>query len=147
MTIRELNKKFQSFNIESEALKAIDRTKDIAVQKNRDQLYLHSQRSDGSYLQEYRDLEFYATYKNRINHAPGFGSPDLYDTGSFQNRMYAIIRGGFLHFDSRDVKTPKLVEQYGSHIFGLTKKNLNDYATEEVRREFTSRLKSATGLG
>lgn len=146
MTIRELNKKLQSFNIQSEALKAIDKTKDVAVQKNRDQLFLDSQRSDGSYLQKYRDLTFYAVYKHRINPAPGFGAPDLRNTGAFQNRMFAVVRGGFLHIDSKDGKTAKLVDQYGSHIFGLTKKSLNEYATQAVRIEFSSRLKIATGL-
>lgn len=146
MTVTQLYKSVKAFDTKREGVKAIEKTKDRAVEYNREQLYLRSQRSDGTYLQSYRDLDFYAAYKNRRNPAPGFGSPDLYDTGAFQNRMYAIVRGDRLFFDSRDRKTGMLVERYGSHIFGLTKDSEDNYATKDVRSEVLKSFERKTGL-
>lgn len=145
MTVRELYTKFKSFDTQKEGRRAIERTKDAAVDLNREQLYFSSMRSDGSYLQAYRS-EFYAEYKERKNPSPGFGSPDLYDTGSFQNKMFAVVKGDELTFDSKDSKTADLVKKYGKLIFGLTSKSLDEYATVTVHRELVRRVKEVTGL-
>lgn len=145
MTVRELYSKFKSFDTKTEGVRAIDVTKEAAVDFNREQLYFSSVRSDGSYLQGYKS-EFYAEFKNRKNPSPGFGAPDLYDTGSFQNKMFAVIESDKLRFDSKDSKTSDLVEKYGRNIFGLTKQNLDEYAKVNVHNELVRRVKEVTGL-
>lgn len=145
MTVRELYRKFASFDTQKEGIRAIEVTKDDAVDFNRKQLYFSSIRSDGTYLQGYKS-EFYAEYKNDKNPSPGFGAPDLYDTGSFQGKMFAIVNGGKLEFSSKDIKTGKLVEKYGKSIFGLTKQSLDEYAKVNVHNELVRRLKDVTGL-
>lgn len=145
MTVRELYVKFKSFDTQKEGIRAVEVTKDEAVVLNRKQLYFSSVRSDGSYLQAYRS-EFYAEYKNQKNPSPGFGAPDLYDTGSFQNKMFAVVNGGKLEFSSKDSKIDKLVEKYGKNIFGLTKQSLEEYAKVTVHNELVRRVKEVTGL-
>lgn len=51
------------------------------------------------------------------------GTPDLFLTGSFQEKMFLVLRNG-VSFSSSDSKVAKLVNKYGNNIFGITAQNM-----------------------
>jgi len=77
---------------------------------------------------EYRGKS-YATYKQRLNPAPGFGVPDLFVTGSmYQGMGVAILDNDRYEIKSTVEYYPKLVSQYGDNPFKLSDKSKSEYA-------------------
>jgi hypothetical protein len=81
----------------------------------RDQL-LHGKDSKGETLQPYQST-MYAAEKNARNPLPGKWNPDLKDTGSFHNQMFATpkFKGDKttdVKVSSKDSKTHSLVKKY-----------------------------------
>jgi hypothetical protein len=91
--------------------------KDI-LDLNRQQLF-KGEDSQGKGLRPYKS-KWYAAFKRMLN---PLGVTDLYLTGRFYSNMF-IERFKFpVKINSRDAKTPELVDDYGKDIFGLNEES------------------------
>lgn len=138
-------KKADKAYINEQLLRIVQEDSTYAIDLNTSQL-LSGIDSKGKKLKTYRNKE-YAAFKDNINPLPGFGTPDLKLTGSFQANMYLQFKasvGWPVSFYSTDSKTQKLVDQYGKSIFGLTQDNLKNFQQHvlpKVKKLFASIFK------
>lgn len=144
-TILSMLTKVRSVNLRDQVPVIIEQTKEEAVKLNRLQLYDMSQDKNEMSLLIYRSPS-YATYKNKRNPKPGLGHPDLFLTGSFQNKMFATVEKETLNISSRDSKTFDLIKQYGDDIFGLSEKSKSIYANGVVYEGIRRYITNKTGL-
>ena len=100
----------------------IEEVKEPVIGLNTSQLYDEGVDADGNHLTKYRNPT-YAHIKNSMNPGPGFGRPDLYLTGEFQQNMNLRVEGDVFEIDSSDVKSAELKDKYGEKIFGLTQES------------------------
>lgn len=145
MTLAELDRRLQKLNMPLATQEALKSTAFEAIKLNQDQLRLKGQKSDGSFLKDYQSEE-YAKYKNFLNASPGFGRPDFYDTGEFQEGFFVQVKPNSLIFGSVDSKSAKLEMRDGKEIFGLTKDNKRIYAVQFIRPELQLYITKTTGL-
>lgn len=142
LTLQELSRRFQNFNAEQEADVIIMRNGEFAIRMNQNQLLDGEDSNDSEITPNYKSA-MYAAFKNSKNSRPGFGTPDLRNTGRFQDLMKFIKKGNQYFVTSIDEKTGMLVTKYGEDIFGLQKinsqsfrnKNDNDF-NKEVEKLF-----------
>jgi hypothetical protein len=73
-------------------------------------------KGDGSEIGQYANIG----YKGRLKPV------DLYDTGSFHDKVYVELYDDVFEMNSRDVKTEKLIERWGEKILDLTTENKNN---------------------
>lgn len=104
-------------NIKREAVKENDKE---LVQVNRDQM--RSGRMGNGSLPDYSPIS--QTLKDRGNYKATWPTMDLYDSGSFQNKMYMDLTPKSVVFDSRDSKTSDLLRRFTDEIFELDVKSL-----------------------
>ena len=109
-----------SKRLNTDALKAKavkDNEKEL-VQNQRDQM--RSGRMGNGFLPDYSPLS--QTLKDRSSYKATWPTMDLYDSGSFQNKMYMELTAKSVLFDSRDSKTSDLVKRFSEEIFEPDKK-------------------------
>jgi|GEM_PF-1068376 len=145
MTIPEMLRRVKYLNMPLAVQESLKSTAFEAIKLNQNQLRLKGQKSDGSFLKDYQS-ESYAEYKNFLNSSPGFGRPDFYDTGDFQDGFYVQVKTNSLIFGSVDEKSDKLEARDGKEIFGLTKENKKVYAVQFVKPELFAYITRVTGL-
>lgn len=150
-TITALYKSFKQLtaggflvNANAEVKSAIEKASDWAIELNKDQLEM-GLRSDGSKVEPFYLSDSYARKKNQRNNRPGFGVPDLKNTGNFYAGFYAVVKNNDLQIKSSDEKSQKLQDKYGKNIFGLTKDSKNIYL-QVVREEVIKVVERKTGL-
>ncbi|MHB9057111.1 MAG: hypothetical protein ACYC2P_13355 [Paludibacteraceae bacterium] len=117
----------RSIDLPAEVPVIIQATSDKAIELNRQQLYDRSEDKNSMALSLYK-WQSYATFKNQMNPKPGLGRPDLFLTGSFQEKMFMEVEKETFNISSKDGKTFDLVKQYGDDIFGLSIKSKSEYA-------------------
>lgn len=98
----------------------------------------------GRQLQEYRDAG-YAAMKHEMNPQPGFGTPDLYLTGSTYEKMRAVINSQTLGIDSKDEKSAALQSKYGEGIFKLSSDSINILRREVIQPNLVYEIAEQTG--
>ncbi len=64
----------------------------------------------------------------------------LRDTGNFWKGVYLFVEENMLFVDSKDPKTPSLIEKYGESILGLTIQEQNILIYEIIEPEIQKRL-------
>jgi len=128
-TALDLLTNLKSLKILDIAVDAIDKTKDIAVDLNVEQLACGYD-SEKKRLKKYRSKS-YSDFKQSMNSLPGFGNPDLILTGAFVNSFKLDISGQNLKFSASDSKSDDLTKKYGDNIFGLGETN-NEYYAQQV---------------
>lgn len=70
-----------------------------------------------------------------------FDRVTLRDTGDFHRSFEVIFtQEGFI-ITANDIKTEKLIDKYGEHIFGLTAENLKELQEDYVAPELSEILK------
>lgn len=145
MTIAEANRRIERLNLKGELPNIIKATADTIIKYNHNQLYDFSIDSTSNPLAFYRSIA-YSLEKNTRNPKPGFGRPDLKDTGAFYNGWFVELQGDILKIYSRDSKTPELVGKYGDDIFGLTKENKTKYSFGEFFEKVKEYITATTGF-
>lgn len=65
----------------------------------------------------------YARRKQQKNSLPPYGTPDLYRTGSFHEKIEFHIQGRRLVWEDSDSKAPDLLKKYGS-VLGVSENDL-----------------------
>lgn len=144
-TIAAMLERVKSLELRDSVPTIIQEQAKTVIAYNQRQLYDHGQRADGEQLQDYRS-EFYAIEKNRRNAKPGFGVPDLYDTGSFYRSMQLDVDKKTFELDSTDPKSSDLKKKYGDAIFGLTPISAGQYARGEFFASLKEYIERKTGL-
>ena len=144
-TIRGMLEKVQSVNVRDEAINIIRSTEKQNIDLNRKQLYQKSIDSEGNNLRLYSSA-LYALEKERRNPLPGFMRPDLYNTGAFQLKFFAVVTSKDIVYGSSDVKSSALEAKYGGKIFGLTKENKAIYSLDVVYPLLQNVITQKTGL-
>lgn len=112
------------------------------VELNKKQLE-RGERSDGKFLRPYSE----STKRIRaLEGNPVKGELiALYDSGDFWNGFWSKAYDGKLELLSSDVKTNKLIAEYGEQIFGLTESNfkvLGDRIVPQLRTKIINYLKA-----
>lgn len=144
-TIREMLERFESLNLRESVPTIIQEQEAILIDYNQSQLFEKSIDADGNPLREYRN-EFYAIEKNKMNPAPGIGNPDLKYTGAFYKGFRADVDEKTIRITSDDMKSDKLVKEYGERIFGLTMESKSRYAKGEFLIALKNWIESKTKL-
>lgn len=141
MTIKQKYDNYRKLNLQRLGLLALDYTKQKYLDNQREQM-LHGEDNQGANIGEYQS-KAYAEMKNRMN-ALADGYVDLKLTGSFQDKL-DIVKRGSDKFEvlSRDKKNGLLVEKYGSKIFLLNDKYLQNYRLSFMPK-FVEILKNET---
>lgn len=91
--------------------------------------------SRGSNLSPEYYSDEYAEMKNRMNPVPGFGVPDLFLEGDFQEGFFVEDVEGGWEIDSKDSKRDKLAAKYGEEIFGNTEAEEEEFNKEYILPE------------
>lgn len=143
-TILSMLQKVKSVDLETQVPIIIEQTKETAINLNRLQLYNMSEDKNNMSLLMYRSPS-YAEYKNKKNPIPGKGHPDLFLTGSFQNKMFMKVEKETFEISSSDYKTFDLIKHYGDDIFGLSIKSKAIYA-KSVFEKIKTYITGKTGL-
>lgn len=144
MTIFEMLQNVRSINLTEEVPKIIEQTSYEITVLNQEQMYSGFD-SNGNKIGAYRSKP-YSEKKQIKNPKPGFGVPDLFVNGSFYKGMGVIVRKDTFEGNSVDVKTEKLIKDYGEDIFGLYDENKGKYANETLFGRVKDYITAKTGL-
>lgn len=132
-TIHEMLRRAQSIDLQAIGVSVIVDTKDELIKLNKEQLMDKGEDKNLVKLKSYRSAS-YARKKNQRNPFPGLGTPDLYNTGAFQNAFQLKInsKNSFDIFSSNS-KSSDLQKKYGAAIFGVSDPNKQEYADEYMQ--------------
>lgn len=132
-TIHEMLRRAQSIDLQAIGVSVIVDTKDELIKINKEQLMDKGEDKNLVKLKSYRSAS-YARKKNQRNPFPGLGTPDLYNTGAFQNAFQLKInsKNSFDIF-SNNSKSGDLQKKYGKAIFGISDPNKQDYADDYMQ--------------
>lgn len=144
-TISEMYKRFKGLNLRTEVPIIIEQNSELAIELNQKQLYERSVDKNGNALRLYRSAA-YADQKNKMNSQPGFWRPDLYLTGDFYRGFFVKVSKNIFAISSRDSKTKKLVDMYGSDIFGLDNISKEKFREVIVKKGIINYIRFVTKL-
>lgn len=122
MTLHELQRRLNGFDILEEVQDALIETSGEMIVLNQGQMSL-GRRADGSEITpSYSDLTI------ELKEAKGQETRwvTLRDTGAFWNDMFVEINAETFSLSSADEKAAKLEKKYGKKIFGLTKESRSE---------------------
>ena len=117
--------------LEPQATEVVRENENILVDMNTEQLKQGKDSIGDSITPEYYSDE-YAYMKNRMNPRPGFGTPDLFLEGDFQEGFFVEETNGGWEIDSRDEKRNILASKYGADIFGNTEQDETEFNEEYI---------------
>lgn len=129
MTISDLLERAEVFDPYKAIRDSIEATGEQAVLYNIEQL-LKGEKADGEPITPEYYYQDYARYKNTINPVPGMWTPDLRDSGAFQDGFFIskeALEADELEIDSYDEKTEALTAKYSDSIFGLNEESGSTY--------------------
>jgi hypothetical protein len=142
--VLKLIQKLQAISVNDVATESLEAATDQLRDRQKDQL-LSGLNSKGQKIGRYQSKK-YASFKNQMNPAPGFGVPDLRLTGGFYKGIYSDVRGETVLIDSTDEKTTALVKKYGESVFGLNKPTKREFIKQDLRPIFMRIIRAKTGL-
>ena len=132
-TIHEMLRRAQSIDLQAIGVSVIVDTKDELIKLNKEQLMDKGEDKNLVKLKSYRSAS-YARKKNQRNPFPGLGTPDLYNTGAFQNAFQLKINSkNSFDIYSNNSKSGDLQKKYGKAIFGVSDPNKQEYADEYMQ--------------
>jgi len=118
-TIFEVVNNVAKLDLTKEAIRAIVTHKEDIADINRDQL-LDGLNTDGVKITPDYQSPAYARMKNRMNGAPGYGTPDLYKHGNFHEGIKVdVVNKDTFEQNSTDSKNQMLKKKYPK-ILGLS---------------------------
>ena len=144
-TINEMYNRWRKLQLRKQVPIIIEQTKENIIALNQRQLYNRSEDSEGNPLRFYSSNS-YAFEKEQKNPLPGFGRPDLYDTGSFYRQFVVRVSPTFYEITSKDSKTNKLTKKYGKDVFGLQKESKAEYVNDTLFVGIKRYVEHKTGL-
>lgn len=142
MTISDLYVNARAIDILDIVRETLLELGDTIITLNQFRLFDKSEDADGEPLEFYRSIA-YSIIKNQINPSPGFGRPDLKDTGDFYRGFNLTVTEDEFEIDSTDEKSTMLKSKYGDKIFGLTNEELEAFSSEAFNKLFIEKVKQA----
>lgn len=112
----------KSVNLRAEKMAAVLINNQPLTELNRSQLREGLTSEGNPIVPDYSEGYSYFKEQQSTYKAPP-GTPDLFLTGSFQEKMFLVLRNG-VSFSSSDSKVANLVNKYGNNIFGITAQNM-----------------------
>ncbi len=151
-TIAEMHRRFQALRISQDhTVGAIELTAVQLADVNRKQL-MTGRNADGDKVipdySKYGGEDSYAALKHSMNPVPGFGTPDLYLTGSFHKSIRVYLTSGKLNWEATDLKATELLAKYGKGgpVLGVYQNTaLENYQNSYLYPISISIIKAATG--
>jgi hypothetical protein len=143
-TIPGFTKRFQRIKIRQTIQEACRVSGFDIIQSIRAQMK-RGERGDGQKISPRYSSITYAIDKQRKNPSPGFGIPDLYDTGAFQAGIYIKFGNYNFTIGSNDSKSPDLEAKYTTQIFATNQNTKRELVPKIYQRLFAS-LKQQMGL-
>lgn len=145
-TLPDMLAKFKRLNLRNEVKRQVQQDySGELIALNQRQLFAQSVDSNNIPLRFYNS-NFYAFEKEKRNPLPGFGRPDLYDTGAFYRAFVVRVNSNFYTIASTDKKTNLLTEKYGKDIFGLTEESKKEFVEGSLYTGIKRYVESITGL-
>lgn len=141
-TIRNLANRFRALDFELIKQESLRETVTEVPELNREQLR-KGQLSDGNLIRPQLDNPVYAVSKQTKGGIAPFMTPDLLNTGAFQEQITTTITAKTIKTFSLDLKAPKLELKYTPLIYGLDTPNMGKYA-QSVRPVLFEKLRAAT---
>lgn len=145
--LRDVVKSIRKINMEKLAFQSVMDHKEEAIDLNtQEQLFEQGIDSKG------RDLGEYTPFTVEIKKQKGQKTDfiTLKDEGDFYDGFYVKSRKFPVIFGSKDSKTNKIVQRFGTDVFGLTKssvKELNEeYVREDIQEKFKKNISEAFSL-
>lgn len=149
LEFRTFDKNLKNLDVSIPIKRAVELTKEDAIDLNRDQL-AEGKQSTGKPLRTYAS-DWYSRFKQTKNSVPPYGTPDLELKGGFKKGMYGdvsqIENGVLIKVNSTDFKTQWLIEgtkrmrAFGKNVWGLTNANLGKYVTGRIVGIFAKEIK------
>jgi hypothetical protein len=144
MTVKELHTKTSRINLESMKSEAVRLQLGYIAEVNRQQLRKGETGTGTPISPSY--APGYGKYKSGLSsYYAATGTPDLFLSGTFQNKIRAFLSGKEYKLTSDDSKTGKLTGKYGVDIFGINAKH-NILVMSKCTRQLGQLFKQATGL-
>lgn len=144
MTLSELRTSILSIPSDDElAAYALEQNPDEATKLNIQQQRQGKLKTGADIVPKYRPLTYFI--KNQEGKENRWVT--LFDTGSFQSKMYLVIKGATFTMNSDDFKTSKLIAKYTADIFGLTDENKATFMRLYGRRSIVRLISSITKIG
>lgn len=135
MDLIDFNKSLRSINVDQLLSRAVLDNKEEIVDSNTAQLS-KGRDSLGNFLDKYASDD-YAQFKKAIGSEAPFGIPNLKLEGDFYSGFVLSADGKDFRLDSTDEKRDKLVNLYGTEIFGLSESSLEivrQYILESLQK-------------
>lgn len=142
MTLHEMQRKLNRFDIRREVQDVIISTEKDITDLNRRQMFAGI-RSSGTEIKP-----AYAPYTVLVKDQKGQPSDrvTLKDTGDFYDSMFVDVNSATFDIDASDPKTDALVKKYGVRIFGLTKESRGEYVNYSFFPELKNRITRKLGF-
>lgn len=144
MTAYELQQRMKNYNLTIAIAKAIKKSKKVLIGFNRAQL-MKGRNSNNTKIQPKYKSKSWAKYKRKRNTKPGYGVPDIFDKGDYQEGIDVIVKGKTYDFKSSDSKATMLETKY-PFLLGTTAKDTEKYSKETLlpilREDLKKRISS-----
>lgn len=140
MTLHEMQRRLDRFQIMEEVRGAIEETAGSVSDFNRKQLFEGIRATGADIKPAYAPL----TILIKDQKGQPTDRVTLKDTGSFYEGIFVDVNSESFDIDSHDEKSEALKAKYGERIFGLTTENKGEYALYHffpaLRERITKRL-------
>ena len=123
--LAQLKKQLLTIPVKEILRESLTENKPVIEDLNAAQLQAGIRADNSPITPTYRN-PLYAQYKNRRNPKPGFGRPDLKNTGAFYEGIDARVTSEGLEIESTEGKTKELQAKYGPEIIGLTDQSITE---------------------
>ncbi len=141
-TWKSLYDKLQTVDVDFEAAEGFNDASKEYERLNTEQMFL-GKRSDGSEIEPPYTPTTVGIKKRK---GQPFDRVTLKDTGLFYKNLDAFADNDKIYIDSDTPYTDKLVEKYGTKIFGLDVDNRKDFVRGAYWSVIKRRFQTATGL-
>lgn len=89
----------------------------------------------------------YSSFKNALNSAPGYGTPDIHVTGAYDADMHVTIKGEDYEIDSGvDYAKSASITQYGNDLNLPSEESKAEYWNEALLPQIQEYITEITGL-
>lgn len=142
MTLHELQRRLDRFDIRREVRKTIDQTADSVADFNRKQLFAGIRASGTDITPAYAPL----TVLIKDQKGQPTDRVTLKDAGQFYENIFVDVNSDTFEIDSNDPKSDSLKKKYGNRIFGLTPESRGEYVVYHFFPELKRRITGKLGL-
>lgn len=120
-----------SADLEIQAAEVVRENSNILIDMNTEKLKEGKTSTEDNISPSYYSDD-YAQMKNDMNPRPGFGVPDLFLEGDFQERFFVEDVEMGWQIDSKNEKRNMLLSKYGEDVLGNTEQDEREFNEEYI---------------